>query len=166
MDVQAIAEGALVGYNPFMRSVLTALFVLGLVLAFAVSAVPALAHDVDCSAVSGDGPAGVDLRAVCTIDAATGRYTHHHQFGLDPAIGMLPLFGGIGIAGVGALAWRILGGRAGRRLEAMTPSDWWQCGACGSLNQPNRGLCYSCRRPYDPSAPRVPTATDAAPIVD
>lgn len=164
MDVQAIADGALVGYNPFMRSLLTAVFVLGAVLAL-VTAVPALAHDLDCSAVSADGPLG-DPSAVCAIDAATGRYTHHHQFGLDPAIGMLALFGGIGIAGVGALAWRILGGRVGRRLEATTPSDWWQCGACGSLNQPNRGLCYSCRRPYDPSVPPVPTATDAAPIAE
>jgi hypothetical protein len=164
MDVQAIADGAILGYNPFMRSVLTAVFVLGAVLALA-SAGPALAHDFDCSAVSADGSAG-DPGAVCTIDAATGRYTHHHQFGLDPALGMLALFGGIGIAGVGALAWRILGGRGGRRLEETAPSDWWQCGACGSLNQPNRGLCYSCRRPYDPSAARVPTATDVATIAD
>jgi hypothetical protein len=155
---QAIAAAAPVGYNRVMRSVLAAIIVLGAVLAFAVVP-PALAHDVDCTAASAGRPAGVDLPAVCSLDASTGRYVHGHA-GFDPALGMLALFGGIGVAGIGALGWRILGGRAERRraLTTTASTDWWQCGACGSLNQPNRASCYSCRRAYDSSAARMPGA--------
>ena len=156
---QAIAAAVPVGYNRVMRSVLAAIIVLGAVLTFAVVP-PALAHDVDCSAGSAGRPAGVDLPAVCSLDTSTGLYVHGHTAGLDPALGMLALFGGIGVAGIGALAWRILGGRAEQRrtLSATASTDWWQCGACGSLNQPNRTSCYSCRRAYDSSAARMPGA--------
>lgn len=139
-----------------MRRVLACLAILA---ALSIAAPVVRAHDVDCSALPIDGPGGVDLRAACTLDEVTGAYTHTHPVTFfDPALGMLALFGGIAVVGIGALGWRLVGRRIERRMGPTTPSEWWQCGACGSLNQPNRGVCYSCRRPYDSTAMAVPTA--------
>jgi hypothetical protein len=56
------------------------------------------------------------------------------------------------------LAWGWLSRRAARRLAATTPSAWWPCHACHSLNPAGTAACYRCGAAWTDEAASMPTA--------
>lgn len=111
-----------------------------------------------------EGPAGVDLRLGCIVSEVVGLYTPG-QASAPPTISTyaLVLVGIVlGVAVVALLATRLLARRAGEALAPVTPSAWWQCPTCRSVNGAGVTRCYSCgsMRPADV---RVILETDDSP---
>ena len=92
------------------------------------------------------GPAGLDLRLGCLLGEVVGTFTGSTDQG-DPAplSGYLEPLALVGLALAGAVIALIISRRLlGRGLAPVTPSSWWSCGACRSLN-PDAGVrCYAC----------------------
>jgi len=110
----------------------------------------------------GDGPAGVDLQLGCVVNEIATTYlgagrsggTHRLTGYLVPIA--VVAFGSLGLWLVARAARR----RAGRRLAPATPSSWWSCPACHSLNGQGGVRCYRCGRPFEPGAAEVRTTTE------
>ena len=106
-----------------------------------------------------DGPAGIDLRLGCIASELVGHYTgagSGEPVPISTYLGpLLALVGGLALL---FLAFRFVLGRGQRRMATATPSEWWLCPNCHSVNGQARPTCYSCNRPWTPDAPVVPTA--------
>jgi hypothetical protein len=96
-----------------------------------------------------EGPAGVDLRLGCIIGELVGLYTASDRedpptlsaYVIALAVGLV-----LGLALVAA-ALRLLARRASRRLAPVTPSEWWVCPSCSSVNGTAASRCYACGGP-------------------
>ena len=62
------------------------------------------------------------------------------------AANLLPIFGGVGLAGILALvvAFLVFRRRASVPLEPVDAGEWWSCAKCGSTNVIGSARCYSC----------------------
>ncbi len=106
----------------------------------------------------GEGPAGVDLRLGCIVSEVVGLYTASNR-GDPPRLSayVLVLAGGTGVGILlVALALRLLGRRAGRRLAPVLPDEWWVCPRCHSVNGAGVARCYACGGPPG-DGPTLPT---------
>lgn len=124
------------------------------------------AEDPRCADwAAGNGPAGLDLTAVCIANEVVGTYTAPgtDRDPLLPYVGAA-LVAGMGLAFVGVLALRFATRPVARRLEPRLPDTWWVCEACHSVNAEGREACYACGRPAPApeSAARMPTAASPA----
>lgn len=106
-----------------------------------------------------DGPAGIDLRLGCIASELVGHYTGS---GTGEPVRVSTYLGpALALVGTLLLAFvliRFARGRAGERLAAAAPSEWWLCLKCHSVNAAGRPACYSCGTPWTPDAPVVPTS--------
>lgn len=55
-----------------------------------------------------------------------------------------------------AAGW-LAGGVRRRRPMRPLPGLWWVCGACRSVNPPDRGACYACGAPLPGDPETLPT---------
>lgn len=124
---------------------------------------------------AGSAPAGLDLTSLCVAHEVVATYTGagSPQDPLLPYAGAA-LVAGMGLAFVGVLALRYGGRQVARRFEPETPSSWWVCPDCRSVNAASRTSCYACHahapagpaHAADASLPSVvtePPATRTAP---
>jgi hypothetical protein len=109
----------------------------------------------------GDGPAGLDLALLCTLDRIRGSLT-------DAASGAPAVPPAVVIGVVGSLLALVVVGRALRSGDrrrapavATTPREWWVCPACRSFNPPAAEHCYGCGITRPPDAAVAPTAESA-----
>jgi hypothetical protein len=108
-----------------------------------------------------DGPAGVDLRLGCIVSEVVGVYTAG-QTDAPPRLTTYAIGTLAAIAGVVALVWfagRAASRRAGARLAPVTPTSWWVCDRCKSVNGAGVARCYACGNPAG-DGPTLPTAAD------
>jgi hypothetical protein len=136
-------------YNDGMRRLLPVLAGALLALALAPSVLGDEPRDPRCSDWEQHGaPPGIDLRVVCTATQIIGTYTGSGTGDItdEPALPYVValLVTGAGLAVVGLVAMRFVGGRAGRRLAPAAPDAWWVCPSCQSLNAVGRPACYAC----------------------
>jgi hypothetical protein len=108
----------------------------------------------------GEGPAGVDLQIGCLIRELIGHYSGEEPSGQAPRLTayLAPILGVATSVLVAIGLLQLARRRAGRRLAPVTPSAWWLCSACRSVNATGKPDCYSCGAPWTPEAPIVPTA--------
>jgi hypothetical protein len=61
-------------------------------------------------------------------------------------VGLLPIVGGIVVAGAVALVvtYLVLRRRAGAPLDPVDAGEWWTCANCGRNNVVGSARCYSC----------------------
>jgi hypothetical protein len=106
-----------------------------------------------------EGPAGVDLRLGCIARELVGLYTGENAEEpprISRYLGQMAVVAGAAVLAVVFL--RLVRGRVGRRLAPVTPTAWWLCPKCRSVNAVGKTACYSCGTPWTPDAPVVPTA--------
>jgi len=94
---------------------------------------------------AGNAPAGLDLTSLCVAHEVVASYTGAGT-AQDPLLpyAAAALVAGMGLAFVGVLALRYGGRQVGRRFEPETPSSWWVCHDCRSVNAASRTSCYAC----------------------
>ncbi|MCI0345527.1 MAG: hypothetical protein L0221_08805 [Chloroflexi bacterium] len=106
-----------------------------------------------------EGPAGVDQRRGCIVSELVGHYTSGGVGEPVPISAYLaPLLALVGGFALLFQVFRFVLGRGRRRMAAATPSEWWLCPNCHSVNGQARPNCYSCNRPWTPDAPLVLTS--------
>lgn len=125
--------------------------------------VPTPAPTPNCSdRFPAEGPAGVDLRLGCIVGELVGLYTASSRD--DPPTLSAYVLVTAGSAALGVvlvlLALRLVTRRAARRLAPVTPSEWWICPSCHSVNATAASRCYACGSPPG-DGPTLPT--DRAP---
>lgn len=109
-----------------------------------------------------EGPGGVDLQIGCMVNELVGFYSGAGASATaEPArisAYLVPLAGVVVLAVVSVLLVR----RAlGRRLVSVSPTAFWQCPACRSVNPAGAEACYRCRRPWEPGATEFRTDGEA-----
>ncbi|HSL98012.1 MAG TPA: Ran-binding zinc finger domain-containing protein [Candidatus Deferrimicrobiaceae bacterium] len=111
-----------------------------------------------------EGPAGVDLRLGCIVSELVGLYTASSR-GEPPRLSayVVVLAGGIAIGVLlVALGLRLLARRAAARLAPVTPTEWWVCPNCSSVNATSASRCYACGSPPG-DGPTMATNRDPIP---
>jgi len=124
----------------------------------------ALAEDPPCASLfPSAGPAGVDLQGACVANDLVENYTSTTSAQPEAVWTLVLILGASWVAAVVVFAaWRLLAGRAARRLAAVAPTAFWLCDRCHSFNAADASGCYRCQaaRPQDP---QIVDATNAPP---
>jgi len=140
----------------FRRIVAQVLLVVGIIAGCTAVGEPSTSAEPDASRpptcverYPANGPAGVDLRLGCIVSELVGLYTSG-QAGPPPTLSTYALVVAGIIALVGVAAWLLARAgvrRASRRMAPVTPSAWWACPNCRSVNGANVERCYACGSP-------------------
>ncbi len=126
---------------------------------------PASARPSCADRFPAEGPAGVDLQLGCIVNEIAGTYlgTAPASDARPPRLSDYAWPIGLTIAGLTGLllALRQIQRAGGRRLAPATPSAWWSCPSCRSLNVASRTECYRCGASMADSS--IEVRTDAEP---
>jgi len=131
----------------------------------ALAADPSLAPAATCrERFAEGGPTGLNLGVLCTLSEVVGSFTGADGPAQTPPAVVVTTVGLFAAALLGVwVIVRTFRRGAGRRLASVTPSAWWDCPSCRSLNPPTGSACYACGTEAPPDAAIARTATDEPP---